>query len=67
MVSGMAASRTRIARPAQVRGRLAVGHDQHHGIVLGPPVKEPPGQHQRMMQVGALDHVPAEPGKIGLA
>ena len=29
--------------------------------------EEAAGEHQGVLQVGALDHVPAEPGKIGLA
>src|ERR1035438_2120455 len=48
-------------------GGLAVGDDQHHWIVLGPPVEIPPGQNQRVVQVRALDHVPAERREIGLA
>src|SRR5580700_1209713 len=52
--------------PAQVRGGLAVGDDEHDRVVLGTLVQEAAGQHERMVQVGALHHVPAEPGQVGL-
>src|SRR5258707_13576950 len=54
------------AIPAQVRCRLAVGDDQHNRIVLGSAVEEATGEHQRVMQVSALHHVPAEPSQIRL-
>ena len=51
----------------QVGRRLAVGHDQDDRLVLRVPVDVAAGQHQRVVQVGALHHVPAQPGQLGLA
>ena len=49
-----------------MRGRLAVGDDQHDRLVLGVLVEVAAGDHQRVVQVGALHHVPAEAGQLGL-
>src|SRR5580698_10484339 len=51
----------------QVRGRLAIGNHDDHRLVLRMPVNVPPGQHQRVLQVGALHHLPAQAGQFGLA
>src|SRR5215469_16715783 len=55
------------AVPAQVGGRLAIGDDHYDRIVLGTSVQEAAGQHQGMVKIGALDHIPVEAGQLCLA
>ena len=45
----------------QVRGRLAVGDDQHHRLGVGVAAQVAGGEQQRVLQVGAL-----HPLRLGL-
>ena len=56
-----------LAVARQVRGRLAVGDHQDDRLGVGVPSQVPAGQHQRVLQVGALHHVAVErrPARCG--
>jgi hypothetical protein len=53
-----------VAVADQVRGWLAIG--DHHDDALGAwvPVQEAPGQHQPVLQVGALDVAHLQGGQV---
>ena len=47
-----------------MRGRLAVGDDEHDRLGVGVLVQEAAGEHQRVLQVRALHVVGFEAGEV---
>ena len=48
-----------------MRGGFTVGDDEHHRLRIGVAAQMPPGQRQRVMQVGALLVDALQPGQLG--
>ena len=47
-----------------MRGRFAVGDDQHHRLGVGVAAQMAAGQRQRVVQVGALLVDALQPGQL---